>query len=908
MKTCLLTGFLLLFTASLTLAQSLDEAAVAKELQAYYEKGKQPGWAEAIKKLTAESPEERDGAAKYLVALLDQAQTDEISGKAPWRATPFWGSSGENPARNLRQLIADELAKAPASPATLAVVRRYFDHEKAARFQEAVLPALDKVTGKEADEFRLSLLQPPHENSVLVLGALRQLAKHKTPLPDAVLKALCHHYRPSLRAAGRQLNTERGGADPGPFDQAKAMQRPAIVELMTNIGALLDQPASPDAEFVTVTTKRTWGKETHTFTTLGWLVKNDGASWVVLTPFGHRETFHKKRTVKNQGDAEITTTSSWEKSPIADEVKRVVDLRKKGDPEFKLSEEGGLTGQFQGHAAGIYEVTLAHWLYLAKQFDLSAQVFLPALDSLYMDRHLVEMVRHRVGEAAGYRILVAFAGDRDFEETQRLANALIHRYPGTRFHEYAVQLAKEMPKRTGDFKTLKLPTPAEWVDLKKKLSRGEQITYLAQRLRLLNCFQEGQPGGYSIRDKQLAEPNGLSRNAAWGLGRGQTHVINPYVELVGGNEGLFSDDDNKSFKGLDLTIADIPHLAPFLRDDWHILCVSFWRDFSPDRHLATTRPLFGEVINDLAKRDLCQTDSLAKMTEAEIDKHIAGIIRWTKDNANKSEQQLLWETLEENVKAGKKFSELRDYQPLIKLKDKRLLPVLLKYLNEFDSIGAKENPGAFKIEGVDSSQSTYYLHILLYSCLEFDPRAFQEAARKYAKHKSVDIRLAVGHILFAGGEPDEGRKLFADILENGSPWQLEENAIPKLLETLLKEGSDASKQTARLIFKNKRYTEIREGWVRASLVNQCAEAGIGDGYLSYLPLLDIKGNSIGNISYSTDTVVGEIIAQEIIDRVAPKDPEIIRIKKMFPKAADQIVPLKEWLKAKAKALAAPTTK
>jgi len=70
-------------------------------------------------------------------------------------------------------------------------------------------------------------------------------------------------------------------------------------------------------------------------------------------------------------------------------------------------------------------------------------------------------------------------------------------------------------------------------------------------------------------------------------------------------------------------------------------------------------------------------------------------------------------------------------------------------------------------------------------------------------------------------------------------------------------------------------------------------AGIGDGYLSYLPLLDIKGNSFGNMSYSADTVVGEIIAQEIIKRLAPKDPEIIRIKKMFPKAADQIAPLKD---------------
>lgn len=901
MKTNLVPCLAFVFASNLAMAQPAEDPVVVKELQAYYEKGKAPPWAAAIKNLVADKPDQRTTAAKYLVALLEQAQIDELSGKAPWRATPFWGSSGENPARNLRQNIADELAKAPASPATLTVLRWYFDHEQVTRLQEVVLPALDKVDGKEAGEFCVRLLQPAHENSVVVLAALQQVGKRKSELPDAVLKELCDQYRPSVRIAARKLNKERGGGEPGPFDPAKAVQRPALAALMTTIGSLLDQPAPPDAEFVKVTTKWTAGKDSETSTALGWLVKNDGDSWVVLTPFGHRETFHKEKSIKTRRGGESVVKSSWEKYPIADEVKRVVALRQKGDPDFALSERGGLTGQFQGRGAGVYEVILAHWLYTAKQFDLSAQVFLPALDSLYMDRHLVDMVRHRVGEAAGYRMLVAFAGDRDIAETQRLANALVQRYPGTRFHEYGVKLAKEMPKRQGDFKKLKLPTPEEWAALKKRLNRAEQIAYLAERMRLLNCFQMGQPGGYSIREAQYAEPCGLSRNAAWGLGNGQTKVINPYVELVGGQEGFFEDDDKKPFKGLDLTVADIPHLAPFLREDWHILCVSFWRDFSPDRHLDTTRPLFGSIIDGLAKRNLCQTDAMAKMTDAEKDKHIEAIIRWGKANANKSEPDLLWEALDDEVKAGAYFSELPNLARLIELKDKRLGPVLLQYLNEFDKKGARPNPNEFKIQGLDTSASSYYLHGLLGACLRYDASTFKEPARKFAKHKNVDIRLLAGHILFAGGDIPEGRKVFADILENGSPWQLEENALPELVRTLLDEGSPESKQATRLIFKNKRYTEIREGRVRASLVKQCAEAGIGDGYLSYLPLLDIKGPSIGNISYANGTVVGEIIAAEIIDVLAPKDPEIIRIKKTFPKAGDQIAPLKEWLRAKAKA-------
>jgi len=48
--------------------------------------------------------------------------------------------------------------------------------------------------------------------------------------------------------------------------------------------------------------------------------------------------------------------------------------------------------------------------------------------------------------------------------------------------------------------------------------------------------------------------------------------------------------------------------------------------------------------------------------------------------------------------------------------------------------------------------------------------------------------------------------------------------------------------------------------------------------------------------YAEGVVFGEIIASEIIENFAPKDPEIIRIKRLFPKAGDQIAPLKEWLK------------
>ena len=333
---------------SLSAAQPVEKASVAKQLQAYYEKGTPPPWSDAIKDLSAENRDKRDAAAKYLVSLLDHAQTDELSGKAPWRATPYWGSSGESPARNLRQQIAADLAKSQTSSATLTVIRWYLDHERAARFQETAIAALDKTQANEADEFCLRLLQPAHDNSVVVLAALKHIGKVKSEIPEAVLKGLCDHYRPSIRNAARKLNKDRGYVNPGAFDPVTAMKQPALTALMTNIGALLDQPASPDAPFVKVTTTWTAGKESDTSTALGWLVKNDGDSWILLAPFGHRETFYKEKKTKGRREVETIVKSSWDKASIGEEVKRVVELRKKGDPDFALSERGGLTGQFHG--------------------------------------------------------------------------------------------------------------------------------------------------------------------------------------------------------------------------------------------------------------------------------------------------------------------------------------------------------------------------------------------------------------------------------------------------------------------------------------------------------------------------------------------------------------------------------
>src|SRR5581483_6751455 len=153
-----------------------------------------------------------------------------------------------------------------------------------------------------------------------------------------------------------------------------------------------------------------------------------------------------------------------------------------------------------------------------------------------LDSHLVDITRDRLGDWYGQEMLAAFVGDRDYTKTELRAKRLAERFAGTRFHASAARLLDELPRRRDDFDGLKLPTPTEWAAQRGPMSRREQIDFLCRRLRLLNCFQMGQPGGIWYGQAQYAEPCGISPDAAWGRNLGKTEVINPLVELAGRSE------------------------------------------------------------------------------------------------------------------------------------------------------------------------------------------------------------------------------------------------------------------------------------------------------------------------------------------------------------------------------------
>jgi hypothetical protein len=371
--------------------QEPSATRAGRDLRAYYQDAtKEPAWKAAVGRLAAAEPAVRVQAASYLGDLLDQALKDEQAGMTPWQASPFWDGGVTNSARGLRERVAAALAAAPAAPGALPVVNWFLEREKLARLQGQSLQAATGLHGPDADAFFLQLATKPHPNVEVALAALAQVDARKIKITAEQLVPLCRHHRARIREAARALNARLGFPAPPPFDAARAIRSEPLRGLMEDIGRLVAGPAPPDAPFVLLTMP---GPNGQSAKVRGWLLEEDAEAWVLLTPNGRRSRFPKK--------AERGAALTLEKVAIQDEVDRVVRLRREGDKNFAMSSRGGLSGQFEGHGAGEYEALLAQWLLAGGRYEQPAAVLLPALDTLLLDSHLVDITRDRLGDWCG---------------------------------------------------------------------------------------------------------------------------------------------------------------------------------------------------------------------------------------------------------------------------------------------------------------------------------------------------------------------------------------------------------------------------------------------------------------------------------------------------------------------------
>lgn len=650
---------LLLFQTAGADDQSPNEWKFSEEelLRNYEGKGEPPRWRYAVKDVLSGSKDQAASAARFLIDLSEHAFADEVSGRVGWYSTPCWEVEGMNIARKVREDVIETLAFATEehdsqdSAELVPVLDWFIRKEIVLKYRTAAMRVLLKQDGKEADALVGSIAGDETIPHALTTMALQRATGLGLQLPEpTLLAALADHHADRRTAAAGHWKNQFGSEPPVRFDPVIAVQSPALREMLERFGKLMIDQLPADAPMVLV--EESWkkrpksGPENDVELSIGWLIKREGNDLRILDLQGRVCDF--KLGDNPVEDWKGFSTVKFRELPIAELVSQIESGRKNEDPEIKISVEKSLPAQFQGPSEGVPEMLLAMQLHRTRKLDLCARILLPALDSHPEDKVFFEVAKHRLAAIYAYRMLVEFVGNRDYNKSLAIAARIERDLGDTEFHSWARRLLAELPKRMDDFHGLSLPTRQEWDTWKANHNREEQIRFLCSRLRLMNCYQYGQPADVEWFDIQYAEPCGILEDATLGLGLGKTRVINPLEELLGNSEPRSNQEDDDGNKiplppipGMNLGIRDVPVIAPFLREDNWILSVGFWRTFHPSRTMTSTRELLACLLKESAKRELVDEREWSKLDDTQISEKIDAMIAWAKVRSDKSETELL---------------------------------------------------------------------------------------------------------------------------------------------------------------------------------------------------------------------------------------------------------------------------
>jgi len=842
-----------------------DPAAVPAQLGAFYKQSRAvPPWRDAVKELASRDREVAGQAGAYLVALAKQSLADELSGKAPWHPTPYWGSSGENPAREMRRGIVrgveDLEDKGPeaGSDAAVDVLEWFIRHEEVVTFRDQAMSKLGNYRSEKADALMRSLATDEGLNHRLSAAALTQVAARGLEIPEPVLRrALADHHGDLRDAAGALWEKQHGADPPELFDPAVALRSPGVVGMMREFdGIFLDRPGK-GAKFVRIEQVAKWeedGKKKEDLQSCHcWFLRRDGDELRVLTLHGKVREYRLGVDPEGSWYGPMETTLT--EIPSAGIVERIAKLRASGDEEHELSEHGGFSGQFEGRTSGVPEALLAYVLHREKEWDLCARILFPALDTHADDSHLVEIVKHRLARVYGYRMLVEFIGNRDYDAALAVAAQIDKHFKQTQFHDEALRLLDELPRRRDDFHGLTLPTPDDWAEWKKRHSRNEQVAYLCRRLRLMNCYQDVQPGDVDFFYAQFAEPSGLDEDGARSLWLGKTPVINPLVEMLGMEA---REEDEKDHPGMNLTIRDVPVMAPFLKDDWLILSVGYWRTFHPSRTFTTTRELLEWALYRAAKRELLDPKDWAGLGAEEIDGKIEEMIMWAEERSDRSESELLLESLGDLAKSGERWHEARHAaSQLVELGDKRALPLIAGWLDHEDT-------------------EAYQLESILPRLRELDAGMAKPLVGKYLEHVDPGVQM-----------------------EAALNTNMGEQSLRRYVPIVASDGSPAAWKALASLFKGVDIATIT-GYDNIPLCRQLEEQGFAAGLKHYREMLNNRTSGIpGKVGWGDDTVVAYMFADRLIDGYAPHNESAAAIKRSTkPKTEERLSAVFRWLEAR----------
>jgi hypothetical protein len=660
-----------------------------------------------------------DHMARYYRDILALSYEDEKQDRGHWREGNYYPLDDPQHARteilgNMEGIIGERNAYAPFEPYSpsipLLAIQWCLTNDLEVNNQLLALTILEKIPSPSpfSDSLVVEALARGHQALPVIERTLRIAYQRNVSVPEPVLLPYLLDYRPGIANAAQTLSDDLGYSNAPKYEPGAALNSPKLRNLFGNLDSLL--APVPKVPFVEITPP--FGE-----TERKWILAEDLVSTTLVTPFNQIETVSGPiRSHSSPQGGHVTRSDKG----IEAEARRVIPSL--GSQAVDIPG----CGPGQTDPAPLYEISICYWLYKHHHRALASDVLLPLLDSLGDASELSAVVQDGMGLIHGYRMIVAFAGNRDYGAALQEARLIVLRYPNSLFSHYAREMVRQLPLRMDDFNSFRLPTPDDWIRARSGMNREEQIRFLCKRLRLLS----GDPFG-----PQYAEAPGMAPNAAETLDRGKTPVINPVIELKGAYPESWSAQATQP-GGVHLTLSDVPTLAEYLQDDWFIGGVEqsggmhYAELLAYPRTLYQTRWVLLEIIQALVPNPPFHVENLQAMDPARRQRAIEWIIEWARGGDQGKTA----------LNAVLRSQDYLDVHPM------------MNYLVENKVRGAVPKLLTFLDPDLLSPQRGY----ILACCRKIDASACLPEARKYLMDPDPEVRLNAGLIVYGAGDKMDG--------------------------------------------------------------------------------------------------------------------------------------------------------
>lgn len=508
-----------------------------------------------IDRLLADDAATRAAAGEMLHALV--VEMDRFAAEVEQRDGDAHRDR-ERRARIERTQLGGRLGRLPllgdeAVPALLWVWR----HGKDAEERALAAFGMTSVPTATADRFFEQLLAGDARVPWALYHALQRVQQRGIAVDDAVLLRLCDHYQEDVRGYARAIAAARRLAVPEESDDRLYPGLRPVLDLAAGL-TVEDVPAG--AEWVQLSLPADPAAYRDVSQTVpGWLLQRGGRGreWRLLTAYG------QVLAIAGDGiDARPSSLAGYAQHLLA-ERERYAATEDSDVHEAIEAAQGlrrswhGSNDEWRGSPA---ELLAAAWALAAGDEATAARVLHPLVAEAWASDEVLQPLLFELAGQLDEAMLGAFANARDYERALQFARRLAApALSGFEHHDRACELAEQLPRRTSDFHELQLPTPAEWQQFRKDRPRAEQIVFLVQRLRLLQCPQQSNPGGVWYSTPQDGATGGGWREPT-------DPRVNPFDALL----------------GLDLAAEELAALLPALESRDYVLGYDLER-FLPQR-------------------------------------------------------------------------------------------------------------------------------------------------------------------------------------------------------------------------------------------------------------------------------------------------------------------------------------